>query len=1351
MHKWLWFAALLLLTGASVADEKLFPEFEELKAPLLLPQGAKIGIDRYGNYCFEGKPRFLLGAQIPNKIVASMAPTDGYPDSLKWLYEQVIDYSVAQRVGFDTLSYFASEEWVREIDGSYESFLFDRETLEAHAKIRREIGLPLQVDFTCAPWSHGLFAGAKEKYADKIPLSAYNSRGSMSDSNHWTPYCFADPVGRGLYHKMWRSGAQRMKESGGQALMYELFNEPAYHDPCPANRRNFIVYLKEKYQTLEAVNRRWGSSFPSFDEIENFKDRTDHPGLYVEWSKFMEREFLTLCQEGMEIIRAIDPEARFCVQSPGADNYRTLPKNHVNQFEISRQCGVISTSTGGGASFGRGLLAKSDALIDTAMPEPAFREDLLQRKFYRAIADGKPIHDGETYTKQDYDSLHGTLWMQLVRGGNASYLFLWCKRAWDPRWTPKGSEEGGRRLAELMQFHILNPWAFPTEGLKAIMDVKKEILAVDDLFVPRQNYRQPEIGLLLSFPTERRAPAVGNTVKNEVRDTAAILEFLHYPAGVLLEEQEERFTPKQFPVIVTSGIRNIYPETETRLKRYLDDGGVLITSLEALPEDEYGTRLKWEQVFDSLELSPAAPAGVAELKWSVSPSLRIPGKIQVRSFTAIEAGKEWSTLATVNGQPAIVARDCGKGKVIFIGVKSLDYHLAAIYDTLLASVGRKPMVELLLTGSGELAPNVELHQVKHGELNGFFAFNLDQYPKLTELVLAPGECAIDPLTGERLPLSSGKALVYLPPRFRALVVTGNEAALQARFPEGRNVDEAVLKSRFAEAERKLEAERRGQVAEFRFSPDSRFTRILDLRKFCNRPFTDQVAGDGEGGWTDQGAENSLDGVPWGIGEFRGVPTEILRFDETENRTCIVLDSKNLAPGFGAKEIRGIPLDGKVKNLYFFHCTAWTDDKEAYRFLVRYEDGETRTVPVVGGKQIGDWWLRTPPGEAEYHIAFRNSLNRGFHVWKWENPTPDKMVQSLDIIAVNGVSIPVIVGVTAEFTDPSSSAIEKLSMEGWSGYGWFGCSTMWSEGTLTAVLSEEKKDWCGFNLGFPDSVKLDLARLNSASSASLVFHINGSNDTWGRHIGGQNLQVSMRGEKGEKSFESAKVRLGSFLTDGSGGIDGEATTFQEVKLPLVNFFPNGLPDRVKNVSFQFSGIAPAAGVQLRDLHLELPAGVTARKPPPVRYRFDQWKSSGFLGCKGVFESGRLLVSLNDKEKKNWCGFSLQATAGEEVELTGADPARSYLELQINGGTVGGQKLQVCFLSDGNESQKIRLAGYLDGKGIDRDSETLQTVRIPLKDFYPKGLANDIRRILIQFVDAPPATGVEISGLMLEISR
>ncbi len=1348
----------LSVTGMGAgAEEKTetvrFPEFKELSAPVLFPKGGEITIDRYGNYCLNGHPRFLLGAQIPNKIVGSMAPTEGYPASLKWLYEQVIDYETAQRIGFDTLSTFVSEQWVRSIDPEYRSFLFDDETLEALGKVRGEAGLPLQADFTCAPWSHGRFLEHRKQYAAQIPESAYNSRGSMSDSNHWTPYCLADPVGRELYLKMWKSGAEEMKNAGGNVLMYELFNEPAYHDPCPANRKKFLEFLKEKYGSVDTVNSVWGTKYQSLDEIAEFRDRTDSPGLYVDWSKFMESEFLKLCKEGMALIRSIDPEARFCVQSAGADNYRTISKNHVNQIELAKLCDTVSTSTGGGVSVGRnGQFTPAESVIDTPMPGPSFREDLLQRQFYRAISDGRPVHDGETYTGADYDSLHRALWLQLVRGGNASYLFLWCKRAWDPRWTPPGSEKGGRRLAELMQFHILNPWAFPTSGIRAIMDVKQEMLSVDDLFVPRQNYRRPEIGLLLSFATERRAPAVGNTVKNEVRNTAAALEFLHEPYGVVLEEQPERFDPEQFPVIVASGVRNLYLETAQRIRDWLGKGGILIASHELLPEDEYGRKLDWSGVFDGLELVPVKDSRPSTLDWKIASSSRLPGEVRAREFVRISAGKPWRVLAEIDGNPAVVSRDCGRGKVIFIGVQSLDYHLAAIYDAIFTSLGRRPAVELSLAGESELIPNVEVHCVRNGELEGLFALNLDRYPKLAELTLPAGAAAVDPLARELLPVKEGKALVYLPPLRRSLVVTGAKSALEKRFEGVEPVTEKQLQSRFDKAAAEVEKEHRAAPKEFRYTPDLRFTKVLDLRRFCNRPFTDSVASDGKGGWTDQGAENCLDGVPWGEQEFCGVPTEILRFDETENRTCIVLDSKNLAPGFGAKEVRGIPVGGKVRNLYFFHCTAWTDAREAYRVVLRYEDGSTLAVPVTCRKQIGDWWLGVTPHEGtEFRPAFRNTLNRGFHIWKWENPAPEKGIASLDLIAAGGESIPVIVGITAEFVDPSAPLLTRLSCEGWTGYGWFGCRSEWKEGTLEVRLSEQKKDWCGFNLALPDTVRVDTKKVDPAA-AFLTFRINGTADSWGRHTGGQALQVCFTAITGGKQTQSAQIRIAGFLADGEKGIDNDPATFQLVRIPLVKFFPDGMPDQLRNISFQFPGIAPAAGVDIRDLALELPPEAVWRRSPPEKFDFASWKISSFFGCSAVRQKERLLVRLDDAAKRNWCGFSLQALEeGGAIGLDGADPALSCLRFGINGGSTGGQRLQIAVSGEGGGSKTVWIADHLAARKIDGDPESVQTVRIPLRNLFPEKLPKTIGRILIQFIDTPPAEGVEIDSLTLEVQK
>ena len=46
---------------------------------------------------------------------------------------------------------------------------------------------------------------------------------------------------------------------------------------------------------------------------------------------------------------------------------------------------------------------------------------------------------------------------------------------------------------------------------------------------------------------------------------------------------------------------------------------------------------------------------------------------------------------------------------------------------------------------------------------------------------------------------------------------------------------------------------------------------IPLGDAANVPLVDDIAGDGIGGWTDQGAENSLSGFPSGKVTFEGLP------------------------------------------------------------------------------------------------------------------------------------------------------------------------------------------------------------------------------------------------------------------------------------------------------------------------------------------------------------------------------------------------------------------------------------------------------------------------------------------------
>lgn len=770
-------AAFLTATRAvppPAADPAAFPRFEDLKPPLLAPRDPVFTIDRFGNWCLDGKPRFLVGAQVPELLGASLQHTAGYPDALRWIYDEPLDYERAQRLGFDALSYFTIDDWQRDLFPHHKTLAWapQREELSRFIANAR---LPLYVDFTCAPWSNGSLLGDKD-----VPAEAKNTRGAESESNHWVPYSIIHPEGRRLYRAMWEAGARHLKTAGGSALFYELFNEPAYDDPGDYNRAAFAAWLEKRYGGIARLNATWRTQYADFAAVAKFKSRYDHSGLFVDWSTFMEDAFVSLCREGRETIRAVDPSARVCVQQLGGANYRSLPWCNVNPFKLLEVVDVISTETRGGIEYkGRGGLSAPPAhTIEAPFVSPQF-EGMVQRHFMRSIARGKPIHDGEHYI--DGWDIPDCFWLQLARGGNGAFVFKWDKRAWDPAWGADKGPAGGRELARIFPYVVLNPYSVAPAKLPGILQFKREMLALDDLFVPRQNYVSGKVAVLLSYPTERYQHAVRGVTQHYFRNFAVMLDFSHYGPDVVLEEQlAERL--RDYKVLVAAGDANVLPGTPETLRAWIEAGGCLILGLEAMQMDEYGNPLA-----DWLGLGLGSPLDAP--KTNLVSDVRapwLPGAIAARPHRALTPSAEWQTTGSLGATPALLSRRIGKGTVWFINAKMDDYALASLLGGMLERAGQKPLAALNRTDNNELEVNVELRKFANGEVTGWFLYNWDDYAKTFTFrapeLAVPGSALVDALNRTRLPVTDGSARIELPATGKRILISGPRASIERRFP-----------------------------------------------------------------------------------------------------------------------------------------------------------------------------------------------------------------------------------------------------------------------------------------------------------------------------------------------------------------------------------------------------------------------------------------------------------------------------------------------------------------------------------------------------------------------------------------
>lgn len=1173
--KILLFSTALACAGA----EPDFPRLTEIPASLRLPAGAALAVGADGSYLVDGKPRFLLGMQVNHNYLADLLPTSGYPASLRWIYEQPLNYERAQRLGFDTIAVFNLPGFLQRYRPDFQLPVLRRENIA----LNRETwgaGLPLYVDFTCFPWTNGALADHKQ-LKGTLPEEAVNQFRNGS-GNHWMPYNVNHPAGRAAYRAYWREGTQFALRNGSPVVAYEIFNEPAYDDPGPYNRKLFQKFLREKYGDIERLNAVYRAAYPSFEKAAAFRHKAENPALFVDWSKFMEHSFVELCRLGRDTITELDPDARVTLQSLGRNSYRVLPQSNVNLYEISKVLNAVTTPTGGSAKVS-GLLT-APARESVATPDSGRGEGFLSRHFLRAIADGKPIHNSEAYTGKNGRETFYTIWRDLLLGSNATYLFEWSKRAWD--FHPAGSAEGGRKVAERYPWMILNPYAYAPAELTSFLKAKEEIFRFAEFFVPRERNIPREVALLISFPSERYGVATGRVAKNDIATFASALEFSHYPIDVILEEQLPENRASRYRMILAAGVSNTYPATVGKLREFVEAGGILLLTREFMQEDEYGNPNRaWGDLF-SLEYRDAPEALPREIELDIPQAKLLPGRIVGRNVREILAAPSWEKLAASGPHPVLLRRPLGKGFLYLLTATMQDYAAAAIVGGILQHHGIQPAAELTRLPEGDLAANVELHIARRGERTACFLFNHDLFAKAIALQLPAGSAAFD-LTGKhRLPISGRKAALLLPPLSRAIIGIGREESFAAEFGPFQPLSEQEILAQQKKINRELAEKHAAKLRQFlTYQPNPALTRPLDLRSFCNRGFIDRVPGDGRGGWTDQGAENALVGVPWGVQHIRGVPCDIIRFDENEDRTCIVLASDNQT-GKLPEAVRGIPVNGKVKALYFFHAAAWaTRGREALTYRLHRADGSSLDIPVRCETEIWDWWIT--PGNP--HVAWSNLASRGFYLWRWENPEPEKEILRLDLLSARNEVTAMVVAITAEYCDTESN-IRRCPFRMAAAWGFDTGLKKHPDGRLEVVVSERSKPWSGIFVPF--SGKL---RDEERDRGRIRFRIRGGCDRFGDPKGGQKLQFHLV----RRDPESKKIRrltrtveLERFFPP-PGRLS--ADFFLDVTIPLdrLRWKEARLSD-VNAMCLQFRGEGQASGIVLENVRFEFESNPTTRQ-------------------------------------------------------------------------------------------------------------------------------------------------------------
>jgi beta-galactosidase GanA len=316
----------------------------------------------------------------------------------------------------------------------------------------------------------------------RIGLKVILELQGQNTSNAEAPECFRvtenkldlnNPEYQALTRNYLREVAEHYK--GHPALVaYDIYNEIGFHAKDIWTVREFIRYLKVKYQDIQKLNYSWGTYFACFDDIQQM---TPNYGLQYDiwYSAVPQRDWLTFryhnwtvrLDEWSAVIRSVDPHVVLLADVLGNDTIhsRSMEYFGATDWSVAEHVEVL------------GLSCWANMLGPKWTTQDSFR----WAQFWRAslaAARGKQVMISELMTPnrtmfpREGSSMTDQirLWSYHVMFNGIQGLIYWKWRAFR-----KGVQVAGRGLCDLAAQP--NEHAYQAAEVATFVEKNRELLA----------------------------------------------------------------------------------------------------------------------------------------------------------------------------------------------------------------------------------------------------------------------------------------------------------------------------------------------------------------------------------------------------------------------------------------------------------------------------------------------------------------------------------------------------------------------------------------------------------------------------------------------------------------------------------------------------------------------------------------------------------------------------------------------------------------------------------------------------------------------------------------------------------
>ncbi len=172
--------------------------------------------------------------------------------------------------------------------------------------------------------------------------------------------------------------------------------------------------------------------------------------------------------------------------------------------------------------------------------------------------------------------------------------------------------------------------------------------------------------------------------------------------------------------------------------------------------------------------------------------------------------------------------------------------------------------------------------------------------------------------------------------------------------------------------------------------------LLDLSKLMNMGYADPKAGDGKGGWSDQGPDNDARKFDFKAKRYANVPFKAVDPAKNNGKSVMTFRSGTFGKGLSDATLDLSKNDLSGKYLYLLHTLTYGSQGLIGTITVTGKNGETQVIEVQGGRDVNDWWMAKPGKNAHPASVWTNSSGGIVGVFVSVFPLSDKIGAIRDI-------------------------------------------------------------------------------------------------------------------------------------------------------------------------------------------------------------------------------------------------------------------------------------------------------------------------------------------------------------------